>query len=122
MGQNEPPDAEALSRAHGALLEDLRQLEQAVLRVSGEPMAELRARLDATRRHITEHFRVEEQNGYMDAVREREPRLGRTVDQLAEEHRQLAQSLEALIRESRAATSPGAAFREGVQRWVEHVR
>jgi len=114
--------AEALGRAHAALLDDLRQLEEAVRRASGEGVAELRTRLDATRRHIAEHFRFEEQSGYMDAVRKQEPRLARTIDQLADEHGQLAQSLEALIRESAAAKSTGAALRDGVRSWVEHVR
>jgi hemerythrin-like domain-containing protein len=122
MGNSDRSVAEALGRAHVALLEDLRQLETATLPASGEGLAGLRARLDATRRHVTEHFRFEEQNGYMDAVRKREPRLERTIQQLAEEHHQLAQALEALIEESRAATSPEAALRDEIRRWVEHVR
>jgi predicted nucleic acid-binding Zn-ribbon protein len=122
MGNNEPSVAEALGRAHAALLEDLRKLEGAALPAFGEGLAELRARLDATRRHITEHFRFEEQNGYMDAVRKREPRLERTIEQLAQEHRELEQSLEALIGESEVVTGLGAAYREKVRRWVEHVR
>jgi hypothetical protein len=122
VARTENSVAEALSRAHAALLEDLRKLEETDLPGSGEGLAELRARLDATRAHLTEHFRFEEQNGYMDAVREREPRLERTVQQLAEEHRQLAQSLAALIEEARVAASVGAKLREEVREWARRVR
>jgi hemerythrin-like domain-containing protein len=114
--------AEALSRAHAALLQDLRTLEEAVRPSSGEGLPELRARLGATHTHIAEHFRFEEQNGYMDAVRKREPRLERTVQQLAEEHRQLTQSLDALIGEARTAANLDDSFRERVVAWVEEVR
>jgi DNA-binding transcriptional ArsR family regulator len=122
MGRTEPSVAEALARAHAALLEDLRKLEEAARPASGEGLAELRARLSATQTHVTEHFRFEEQNGYMDAVRKREPRLERTIQQLAEEHRQLAQSLAVLLEQARAATSLDDPFREAVRRWIERVR
>ena len=122
MGRAENSVAEALRRAHAALLEDLRKLEEAARPDSGEGPAELRARLGATRAHVTEHFRFEEQNGYMDAVRKREPRLERKIEQLAEEHRELAQSLERLIEHAGAATSLDDPFREEVRGWVERVR
>jgi predicted nucleic acid-binding Zn-ribbon protein len=113
---------EALNQAHVALLADLRELEQAVRSCSGEGLAELRARLGAAHAHITEHFRFEEQNGYMDAVTKREPRLERTIQQLAEEHGQLRQSLDALIGKARAATSLSDTLREEVREWIERVR
>jgi len=122
VGTKENSVAEALGKAHVALLADLRELEQAVRPSSGEDLAGLRARLGAAHAHITEHFRFEEQNGYMDAVRKREPRLERTIHQLAEEHGQLRQSLEALIGEARGVTSLGDTLREGIQGWIERVR
>jgi hypothetical protein len=122
MEKNEPSVAEALGRAHAALLEDLRKLEEAVLPASREGPAELRARLDATRRHLAEHFRFEEQNGYMDAVRKREPRLERTIQQLAEEHRRLAESLDGLIAQAGSAGRLEARFREQVRGWVADVQ
>jgi hypothetical protein len=122
MATEETPLVEALSRAHGSLLEDLRKLEEAAGPASGVHAEELAARLAATRAHITEHFRFEEQNGYMDAVRKREPRLERTVQDLAEEHQQLAQALDALLGEVRAARPVSAAFRTHVQDWVKAVR
>jgi hypothetical protein len=114
--------AEALGQAHRTLLADLVELEQAVFPSSGESLAELRAQLGEVHAHVTEHFRFEEQNGYLDSVRKREPRLERTVQQLAEEHGQLRQSLDALIREARAATSLGHTLRDEVREWIERVR
>ncbi len=122
MGTTENSVAEALGRAHAALLADLRELEQAARPSSREGLVELRARLVATQTHVTEHFRFEEQNGYMDAVRKREPRLERAIQQLAEEHRYPAQSLEVLVEQSGVATSLDDSLREEVQGWVERVR
>jgi hypothetical protein len=105
-----------------ALFADLGKLDQAVQPSSGDGLEELRARLGATHAHITEHFRFEEQNGYMDAVRKREPRLERMIQQLAEEHGQLRRSLDALIGKAAAATSLGDTLREEIREWVERVR
>jgi hypothetical protein len=113
---------QGLRQAHTALLEDLRQMEAAVLPSSGEGLVELCSRLNATRAHLAEHFRLEEHNGYMDAVRKREPRLERRVQLLAEEHHQLAQSLETLLGEARTATTRGDALPDQVRAWVEQVR
>jgi hypothetical protein len=122
VGTTENSVAEALGRAHAALLADLRELEQAARPSSRQGLASLRARLSATQTHVTEHFRFEEQNGYMEAVLKREPCLERAIQQLAEEHRSLAQSLAVLIEQARAATSLDDPFREEVRGWVECVR
>ena len=122
VGRTENSVAEALSQAHGALLADLRELKQAVRPSSEEGLRELRTRLGAAHAHITEHFRFEEQNGYMDAVRKREPRLERTIQQFVEEHGQLRRSLDALIGEATAATSLGDTLREEIREWIERVR
>ena len=114
--------AESLSQAHAVLLADLRELEQAVHPSSGEGLAELRARLGEARADITKHFRFEEQNGYMDVVRKREPRLERNIQQLADEHRRLVESLDGLVREFGTATKLGDTLRQEVRAWVERVR
>jgi hypothetical protein len=114
--------AKALGQAHRVLLADLRDLEQGVSPSSGEPQEELRARLGRTRAHLTEHFRYEEQNGYMDVVRKREPRLERAIQQLAEEHGQLKESLDALSGQAWAATSMNDKLRQEIRDWIERVR
>jgi hypothetical protein len=122
VGRTDNSVAETLKQGHVTLLADLRELEQAIRPSSRKSLAELRAQLGAARAHLTEHFRFEEQNGYMDAVREREPRLERTIHQLAEEHVQLRQSLDALIGEAGAATGLSDTLREEVREWIERVR
>src|SRR5262245_61824386 len=126
MGRTDNAVVEALSRAHEGLLEDLRSLEDAadaaVHPAAGKGLERLRARLAATRTHLAAHFRFEEQNGYMDAVRKREPRLERTIQQVADEHCQLAECLDGLIRESGAAVSLEDSLRQEVRAWIERVR
>jgi len=113
---------EALRQAHFALLKDLAGLEDAARFSVGTDSTEMRSRLERTRAHITEHFRFEEQNGYMDAVLAREPNLARTVESLREEHRQLAQELEGLIERTMTGRPMEDAFRDQVRSWLESVR
>jgi hypothetical protein len=122
MTRTDPAVVEALSRAHATLLEDLQKLEEAVRQTPKEGFAAVRARLGDTQTHLTEHFRFEEDNGYMETVRSREPRLERVLRQLAEEHRQLLQSLAALIEQARAAPNLDDTLRGEVRKWVESVR
>jgi len=122
MNSTETRIAEALRRAHDALLDDLRKLEEAVRPVSAERLAELRVQLGATHAHITAHFRFEEQNGYMNAVRKREPRLDRAIQLLAQEHRQLAEALNGLLKVCGAATSLEDTLRQQVRTWIQSVR
>jgi predicted nucleic acid-binding Zn-ribbon protein len=122
MEKAETSVAEALSQAHAALLADLEELDRGVRPSSTSDLAELRARLATTSTHVAEHFRFEEQKGYLDTVRKREPRLERAIQQLEEEHRQLLESLAALVEEAAAATSLGDPLRDRVRSWVTNLR
>jgi len=113
---------EALSRAHAALLDDLRKLEESVASPSKKGLIEVRARLTATATHVAQHFHYEEQDGYIDVLRQREPRLELGIQHLAEEHRLLAQSLDALREEAATATGLDDALANHVRTWVNHVR
>src|SRR5262249_33266622 len=97
-------------------------LEQSVNSTAGQDISKIRVQLDVTQTHILEHFRFEEQKGYMDKVRKREPRFERTIEQLAKEHRQLAQSLEDLISEVNKAGSLNLRCLESVKKWIAAVR
>jgi hypothetical protein len=112
--------AEALGRAHAAVLGDLQDLDRAA--GAHTTLAALRSRLSAIRTHLTEHFRFEEQNGYLEVVRKREPRLERAIEQLAEEHRQLIKGLNALLVEAVQATTLDAPLCEKVRVWTQQVR
>ena len=58
----------------------------------------------------------------MDVVRKREPRLERNIQQLADEHCQLAGTLDSLVRKSGASTKLGDTLRQEVRAWIERVR
>jgi len=122
MARTENSAAEALGRAHAALLDDLRKLEESVDLPSGNGLAEVRTRLTATATHIAQHFRYEEQGGYMETLRKREPRLELAIQHLAQEHRLLSQSLDALRESAATATEVDDLLRGHIQRWVNHVR
>ncbi len=112
-----------LRQAHAALLADVNRLFAAAGQPSSEEaLAELRLQLGATRAHVVEHFRFEEENGYLDAVRDREPRLDHVVLQLADEHRRLLHNLNALIDQAERAMSLRKPLRERVVRWIAQLR
>jgi hypothetical protein len=121
MRAEETPVADTLRRAHAAVLEDLRALEQAVGPGPGGSAAQVCARLEAMQAHLVRHFLFEEWNGYLDGVRQKEPRLGRAVEKLAGEHRELADELEGLVAATRAG-DPEGSLRERVRRWLGRVR
>jgi len=122
MEKAENSIAKALSRAHQALLKDLEKLEGSVNPASNQDLTALRTRLGTTQLNLLDHFRFEELNGYMDKVKKREPRLERTIDQLAEEHRQLAQSLDALMGKAKRALNLDQGLRTEIKNWIAFVR
>jgi len=113
---------EALGGAHKALLENLRMLETAAGQSSIQNAAELKARLDQIQKHISDHFQLEEQDGYMDAVLKRDPHRERTVAELLQEHRDMGQTLEALVEEAGAAKALDKSFGDRVRTWIHRVR
>jgi hypothetical protein len=112
---------DALLRAHRALAEDLRGLESARTTAGGSPAA-LAARLERTRGDLAEHFRFEEDNGYLRGVLERNPHLDRAILHLGQEHRKLLQSLDDLRAEVGAAAVVTDELWNKVAGWVRRVR
>ena len=122
METSEKTFAEALHEAHADLFRDLLQLDESVRLGSGEGQSELSARLEKLRTHLIDHFRFEEQDGYMAPLLKEEPRIGPVVQELLDEHRQLAEALDALLHEVSAVQSLREGFPERVRAWVKHVR
>ncbi len=122
METNQLSFVEALQKAHGALFEDLKDLENAAHSSPGADSAAMLSRLERTRVHITEHFRFEEQNGYMAVVLQREPNLARTVEQLRDEHQQLALKLAGLLERMKTGKPLEEEIRNQIRAWVESVR
>lgn len=114
--------ANELTGAHEILLKDLRELKEATDLKAGADVAKLRSRLSAIQAHIAKHFQFEEQNGYLDAVAKQEPRLERAILRLADEHRQLAQTLQGLIDRAMHRASLDASFGKEVRAWIDQVR
>lgn len=121
MKQTQSASAEALRQAHQALLRDLRKLQDLVRSDSTASLAELRGRLGATYTHVCEHFRLEEQDGYVDKLAENEPRLGRVAQQLGEEHRELRHSLDALHGEAIVASRVDNDLCEKIRKWIDRL-
>jgi hypothetical protein len=111
-----------LSRAHAALGKDLKKLEEAAGALSAQAAGAWNQQLEAARECLAEHFRIEEHNGYMDAVLERAPHLERPVQHLLEEHQQLMQALNALIATAGRLSKLDDTFRQQVREWVKAVR
>lgn len=122
MKTSEQTFAETLQQAHVDLLSDLQQLDEAVHSGLGESPTRLGTCLAKIQTHLTDHFCFEEQDGYMAPVLKEEPRFGPVIQELLGEHRQLAQTLDALLQEARAARSLPDGFGERVRAWVKQVR
>lgn len=118
MSNVQAAGVEGLHQAHAVLRKDLGELEAAARPAGGAAPAVLDALLRRARAHLAEHFRFEEENGYMGAVLLREPNRGRQVEQLRDEHRRLFASLEALLGEAGQGRAVGAKVLE----WVAEVR
>ena len=120
MADVQPAGAEGLRQAHARLRKDLGELEAAARAPAGAAAPALGALLRRARAHLAEHFRFEEENGYLSAVLLRDPNRGRRVEQLRDEHRRLFAALEALLDAAgRGATDAG---RANVLEWVAAVR
>jgi hypothetical protein len=112
---------EALQEAHTDLLSDLHELEKEMGADSASPVA-LGTHLGSLQTHILEHFRFEEEGGYMAQVLKEEPQLRSAADELLEEHQQMAETLEGLIQEITKASGVRDAFRKKVKAWIKQIR
>lgn len=122
MANQPSPLSESLRRAHAALVQDLQKLEELARPGALEGLMELAACLKKTSKTLAEHFRFEEQNGYMDAVKAREPRMERRIQELAEQHGALAGSLDGLVKEAREVLKANASWQEKVRAWVKRIQ
>jgi hemerythrin-like domain-containing protein len=114
--------ADALRDAHTALLRDLQELEKAVSSTASEGPAELGTRLGKVRTHLADHFRFEEEGGYMAPVLKEEPRLSAQIQELLAEHSQMAQALETIIEEVGRGPTVQDVSRQKIHAWVGKVR
>lgn len=83
--------AESFIQTHGALLGHLQKLDEASRARPRVSLTELQTQLDVVWRHLREHFRFEEQDGYMAAVRQ--PASAPAQDHHRHEIRHLGQAV-----------------------------
>ena len=114
--------ADALHDAHTALLRDLQELEKAVSPTSSEGPGELGNRLGKVRTHLADHFRFEEEGGYMAPVLKEEPRFHAQIQELLTEHGQMAQALDAIIEEVGREPAVPDVSRQKVRVWVDDAK
>lgn len=111
---------EAIHDAHADLLRDLQDAEKTV--GTGAQPAQVVGCLEKLRTHLIDHFRFEEEGGYMAPVLKEEPRLAPQIQELLAEHAQMAQTLDALIQEIRKSRSVEASTRDKMRAWIGQVR
>lgn len=108
-----------LRRAHTELLADLQQL----VTDAGElGLAPLRTSLLKTRQDLMNHFRLEEENGYLDEVRKREPCLEQTLTKLEGEHCKLLQELDDILAQLEYPQPDAEPLQRHVRLWIHNVR
>ncbi|MBI3407811.1 MAG: hemerythrin domain-containing protein [Planctomycetes bacterium] len=122
MTDTETALASALRTAHSQLLRDLRALEDSVRLAAKSGFDDLHDRLAATYNHVQKHFRLEEENGYLDAVKKIGPHLERSIEGLRREHKKLTEDLAKLIDESGSQTETDDSLRQRMLSWVNEVR
>ena len=109
--------ADDMHRVHAALRHDLDRLREVLTTPerARQFLVELRA-------HVAQHFRCEEEGGYMATVLQRRPQSERAVRQLLAEHRPLLEGLDALLKEVGTAERIDDGFRARVAAWAELLR
>ena len=112
---------EELAAAHVALMKDLSKLQTCVAPRSSHSIVEVREELAAAREHIATHFESEERGGYMDAVRTSEPRFENTIQTLREEHKTLADDLEALLDRAKTAIAMDKSLAGDISKWITAI-
>jgi hypothetical protein len=122
MATTDKSFAEALHEAHNNLFRDLQELERAVGPGPEASPAELGASLEKVRSHLAEHFRFEEDGGYMAPVLAEEPRFTSLAEELLAEHGQMAQALDAIVREVARSFAVQEGSRQKVRAFVGQVR
>jgi hypothetical protein len=109
---------DALQQEHADIFRNLQKLDESLAPVSP---TELCSRLGEVRGQVTDHFRFEEEGGYMAPLLKEEPRFGAQVADLLAEHRQMSDTLDAIIRDLQAASGSEVPC-DRVRAWMKQMR
>ena len=110
---------ERLRQAHAELLADLQLLSSGT---SGLGLPALRTSLLKARQDLKNHFGLEEENGYLDEVRKREPCLEQTLTKLVGEHSKLLKQLDDILARLEYPQPEINELQRQVRLWIHDVR
>jgi len=122
MNTAQVPLSDAMAKAHAVLMKDLKELGQCLRSPDQAAPGQLCGRLTALQKHVAEHFRFEEQNGYMSDVLKRKPNLERDVERLQSDHRQLTETLEQLVTEAQANVVLDETWYRTLEGWLTEIK
>jgi hypothetical protein len=112
---------DAMNETHAGLLHDLRALLDCV-KAGRLDRTLITYRLVTVRDRLAHHFELEEQNGYMETVLEREPEFSRSIYSLQAEHQQLLKCLDELILVAQTGSGTDAELAQSAVGWERRVR
>lgn len=110
--------AATMEREHAALGRELRKVLEAVKPARPDQKLVTDC-LVAIRGHLTAHFKLEEEGGYMEWITEVHPEQRRLVGRLFEEHRDLGDMLDHLLIEARTSSRLESSFAGKIHAWLE---
>ncbi len=110
----------AMQDAHRDLFEELSLLEQSLDFSDQQIPTELRQRMENVVSLVTCHFALEEEGGYLIAVRERRPEMAQRIDQLKAQHETLSETIRELM--SSEITRDPSLVRQSLQAWIQNMR
>ena len=113
---------DAVSQAHHALMSEIGKLEQAVQHPIELSPPDLLERLLVIRQAVTDHFASEEQGGYFEDVLNRASHLARRLEQLRNDHRRLAASVDVLTDRARNARQVDRELVGQIKKWIDDLR
>lgn len=114
--------ADRAQEANAIFLAELDDLEAQVKAMMAVPAGEVGQRLRPLREICVEHFRLEEQDGYLSRVLTWRPELDDRRRGLLEDHHGLLQALDAIIRDVDAGEGLTSDLRYRLTHWVRDVR
>jgi hypothetical protein len=119
MTKTERPISEKVLRAHREIDGELKRLEE-VIAPSGFPgMGSLHTNLDKAYSLLIEHFRIEEEEGYMTEVLKKAPNTDRIVRDLQEQHKTLSHTLGDLMDDVKIMEAELEKLCAKLREWIE---
>jgi iron-sulfur cluster repair protein YtfE (RIC family) len=112
----------ALIHAHRDLLQHIKKLNDLVNAKQWLSALALRRELELIRDELTEHFRFEEEGGYMSAVVQRQPQMANAIGELRNDHDSLAITLNGFIERIGPSFLPHDEFLSEIHDWMNSLR